>query len=179
MSPETSEIGRPRPDRAIVLIWLLSLVCLLAPAGLFMKSQCLWVDEVTQLSGLTLGPAEQARWLAGADPERFGVPADRMPPMSYWVGGTWAAAFGLTEASLRWMGLLFTAGAALLVVSAAGRLAGRLGAAAAGLIFSLSPNVIVTAVEIRAYPLFMLASAAGLFPLLRVVPAPAPGGRRG
>jgi hypothetical protein len=97
-------------------------------ASAFALRQELWVDETTQLSGLTLGPVELVRWLGGADPSRFGVPGDRSAPLAYWLGWLWSQAFGLSEDALRAFGLVCVAlGLALLVRSAqraAGPLAG-------------------------------------------------------
>src|SRR4051812_4996931 len=88
--------------------------------------------------------------------------ADRMPPLSYWAGWAWSRAFGHSEASYRWMGVIVTACGAACVALAAGRLAGGLGALAAGLLFALSPNVMTMAAEIRAYP-FLMAFASAAF----------------
>src|SRR5580765_5828134 len=116
----------------------------------FAAQQEIWLDETTQLAGLSLGPARVLPWLAGADPGRFaGIPADRMPPLSYWVGWLWSQAFGRSEASLRALGVALGAAAALLVFASARRLWGRAAGYLAGLSFALSPNVIVSSVEIR------------------------------
>jgi hypothetical protein len=147
-------------------------------AALFLPHQSIWIDESTQLSGLTLGPVEVARWLVDARRQDFGVPGDRMPPLSYWLGGAWAQLFGLTETSLRWFGIVCAAPAAGLVFLTAYRTFGPLPAWAAGLFFALSPNVCCTAVDIRAYPLFLLTSAAALYCFMRLV-TDVEGGRQG
>src|SRR5262245_31798830 len=67
----------------------------------FAFRQELWVDEASQLSGLTLQPVEMLRWLAGHEWGRFGVPGDRSPPGSYVAGWIWSRTFGLSEISLR------------------------------------------------------------------------------
>jgi hypothetical protein len=127
----------------------------------FAVQQEVWLDETTQLAGLSLGPVGVLPWLAGADPDRFaGLSADRMPPLSYWVGWLWSQAFGLSEASLRALGVALGAAAALLVFAAARRLWGRAAGCLAGLSFALSPNVIVSSVDIRAYPLFLACAAS-------------------
>ena len=53
-------------------------------AGLFLPHQSLWNDEATQLCGVGLDPVEVTRWLAGWSHHNFGIPSDRMPPVSYW-----------------------------------------------------------------------------------------------
>ena len=142
-------------------------------AGAFLPHQCLWVDETTQMKGLTLAPGELIRWLAGADQGRFGVPGDRMPPLSYLVGKAWAALFGLNESALRWMGVFLVAAAAAVVARTARPFAGTAGSFIAGTIFALSANVITWAVEIRAYPLFLLTSACAFLAFSRIVSRPA------
>jgi hypothetical protein len=146
-------------------------------AGLFLPHQALWVDETTQLAGLTLSPLELLRWLVHPASHDFGVPPDRMPPISYWLEWVWSRLFGLNERSLRWFGVVCTAGAAGLVSSAARRAFGARAGLFAGLFLALSPNVCVTAVEIRAYPLFLLTTAGALRALVIVLDSPS-GGRR-
>src|SRR4051794_10429387 len=74
----------------------------LVAAALFLPHQTLWIDETTQLSGLTLSPVEVVRWLMHPATHDFGVPGDRMPFLSYWLGWAWSRLFGLGETSLRW-----------------------------------------------------------------------------
>ena len=125
----------------------------------FATRQEIWVDEATQLSGLTLGPVEVVHWLAGADSGRFGVPGDRMPPLSYWLGWLWAQVFGLHENTLRFLSIALVLAAALLIVATARRTWGNTAALVSGLVFVSSPNVIGSGVEIRAYPLFLFGSS--------------------
>jgi hypothetical protein len=149
-----------------------------ASAAAFLPHQSLWNDEATQLSGLTLGPVEVVPWLAGRTQHDFGVPDDRMPPGSYWAGWAWSRAFGLSEPALRRLGVACTAAAAALVFEAARSAWGMPGGLAAGALFALSPNVAVQAVEIRAYPMFLLAAAGAVLCLARIAADPA-GYRRG
>ena len=132
----------------------------LGGAAAFLPHQALWIDEATQRSGLTLGPAAVARWLAGEQRPEFGQYPDRMPPLSYWLGWAWSRVVGPGEGSLRWFGVVCAALAVALVYEGARRVAGVGAAWVAGLICGLSPAVIVLAVEVRAYPLFLLWSAA-------------------
>jgi hypothetical protein len=159
----TSGNGRTVRDRERA--WagpLIAAVVTAVAAALFLPHQALWIDETTQLSGLTLSPAEVIRWLIHPSTHDFGVPGDRMPFLSYWVGWLWSRPFGVNETSLRWLSVVLTAGAAALVASAGTRAFGRISGLFAGLFFGLSANVCVTAVEIRAYPLFLLTTAGAL-----------------
>lgn len=149
-------------DSRVTVVTISGLVVLwLAISFRFATRQELWMDETTQLSGLSLGPIEVVRWLLGEHVDRFGgIPGDRMPPVSYWLGWLWARLFGLSEMSLRILGLLLGGGALLFVYGAAKQLGGKAAAVVAGLTFALSPNVIVASVEVRAYPLLLLCSAS-------------------
>ena len=152
-----------------LLALMIAMTAFLVPTTAFLPQQCIYVDETTQLSGLTLGPVQVMHWLAGERAGRFGVPPDRMPPVSYWVGSVWSGVFGNDETSMRWFGVLCIGLALILVFEAARQMWGLGAGLAAGLLFGLSPNAIVTAVEIRAYPLFVLFAAGGFFCLMRIV----------
>jgi glycosyltransferase involved in cell wall biosynthesis len=160
-------LGRLAKFRYGSLLRFMALIVVMAlflwPATEFLNKQSYFVDEVTQLSGLTLGPVKVTRWLAGHEAHRFGVPPDRMPPVSYWAGWLWSAGFDLSEGAMRWLGVLCVGIALILVFEASRRAWGLRAAFAAGLMMALSPNTIENAVEIRAYPLFMLFSAGALF----------------
>ena len=142
---------------------------LVAGAAGFLPRQTIWLDETVQLSGLHLGPFEVVGWLAGSDPRDFGQFRDRMPPLSYWLGWAWTRIFGLNETSLRWLGVLATAAATALIYATARRAFGTAAAWGAGLFFAMSPAVLVMAVEIRAYPLFLLGSAASFYFFTRLL----------
>lgn len=146
---------------------LLSVSCLwLLVACVFASAQEIWVDETTQLSGLTLGPIEVVSWLLGDRHGRFDVPMDRMPPVSYWIGWLWSLLFGGSENSLRVMGIASVGVAAGFVASAARRAWGPGAGWVAGIGFVLSPNVIVSGVEIRAYPILLLFAAVASWLLI-------------
>jgi hypothetical protein len=145
----------------------------------FLRYQTLWLDEATQMSGLTLSPVELTRWLAGLARHDFGVPGDRMPPVSYWLGWVWSRIFGLNETSMRWFGVACRVGAVALVFRATRRLFGVEAAAIAGALLALSPNVTVASVEIRAYPVFILTAAGTVDALSMILSDPeAEAGRR-
>ena len=153
-------------------------VCLVASvtaAAFFMPRQSLWLDEAVQMSGLSLDPVAVTRWLVNQEQHSFDLPDDRMPPLSYWMGWIWSRLFGLAEQPLRWMGVVAVGCAVVLVFAAAQRAWGLSAGLAAGLLLGLSPNVIVTAVEIRTYPLLLLASAGAFFCLLRLAEGVEPG----
>ncbi|HEY8946903.1 MAG TPA: glycosyltransferase family 39 protein, partial [Polyangiaceae bacterium] len=141
---------------AVVVVWLVV-------AARFASAQEIWVDETTQLSGLTLGPMEVVGWLGGDRQDRFDVPGDRMPPVSYWLGSAWASLFGATENSLRALGIVLVGAAAALIASAAHRAWGSLAGWISGIAFALSPNAILSGVEIRAYPLLIFLSAVAFW----------------
>lgn len=159
---------RPSGARAFALGTLCVAACV-ASAALFLPHQSLWTDEAVQLSGLTLGPAEVTRWLTGTPRPELGVILDRMPPLSYWTGWAWSRALGPGETSMRWLGVVCAAAATALVFDAGRRAWGLAAGTAAALVLAASPNVAVVAVEVRAYPLFLLAAAGAFAGLLRYV----------
>lgn len=137
------------------------LICALSVI-LFARVQDVWIDETTQLSGMTLPPGDLLAWLAGDLRPPFGVPPDRMPPLSYLVDmpgwhlwGHDVLAFRLYHAAIAGVGLL------VLMLALARRFGAR-AALVAGLIFALSPRFVEIAVEIRAYPLFLALSCLQL-----------------
>lgn len=138
-----------------------------ALAWLFGRRQELWVDETTQLTGLTLAPGEMTAWLAGVGPGRFSVPDDRMPPLSYWVGWGWSRIWGLSENSMRALSATLVALSVLLIMRAARDAWGNAAGYLAGLTLVLSPAIVITGVEIRAYPLLLLTATSAFYFLLR------------
>ena len=147
---------------------LATVTALVVPALFFLPQQSLWVDETTQLSGLTLGPFKVVEWLAGGK-NTFDVPADRMPPLSYWVGMAWAYVFGLDQRSMRWLAVMLVGLAAAVVAETGRRAFGRGPGLVAGLLFALSPNIIEEAVNMRAYPLFLLTSSCAFYCFIRLL----------
>lgn len=128
----------------------------------FAQAQNIWIDETTQLSGATLAPGPLLAWLTGTLKLPFGVPPDRMPPVSYFldmigwrIWGDNALAFRLFHAAITASGL------AVLLTAVARRFNPRV-ALIAGLLLALSPKLVETAVEIRAYPVFFALSCAQL-----------------
>lgn len=161
----------------IIIIGVACVVIGTVADALFLPHQSLWNDEATQLSGLSLRPVEVTKWLAGRVDYDFGVPDDRMPPLSYWAGWAWSRTFGLGERPMRWFGVACVAIATGIIFVAANRAWGITSGVAAALLLATSPNVIVHAVEIRAYPVLILESA-GVFACLIGYAAGPTGSRR-
>jgi dolichol-phosphate mannosyltransferase len=146
---------------------MLACVSLSALAAiLFLPRQSIWIDETTQLSGLTLGPIGLIRWLAGQN-HIFSVPPDRMPPMSYLVQWGWIQLFGSGVQTLRAFGIVCVSLAVAVTFAAARKAFGTLAAILAAMLLGLAPQVVTTAVEIRAYPLFLLEASLGFYFLIR------------
>jgi hypothetical protein len=139
---------------------------------LFANAQDVWIDESTQLSGITLTIPDMLRWLAGEDTSRFGVPGDRMPPVSYFIDWVWLRLAGSSELGFRLAhAVLATGGILVLTIAVHSRL-GTWATVACLVFLCLSPNVIALAVEIRAYPVLFALSCVQLVLFLRLVDAP-------
>lgn len=147
--------------RLELLLPLLLLAIFALCAGYFAQVQSIWVDETTQISGLSLESRQQLAWLMGRGEVSLGVPADRMPPLSYLIGSLWIKIFGLSEISLRWLGITAVATAAPALYAAGRRAAGAAGGVFCLGFILLGPNVLVQAVEIRSYPIFLSFCAWG------------------
>jgi hypothetical protein len=150
-------------------------VCCFGLCGLwFARAQNIWIDESTQLSGVRLSVPDMVAWLAGANPDRFGVPGDRMPPLGYLIDHFWWSMVGPAEFPFR----AFHCGIAALgvaVVARSERIAlGRHWTGAGLLFLVLSPKLIELAGELRCYPLFFATAAAVLSMFLDIVRRPGP-----
>lgn len=150
----------------------LSLILLFVSfAYFFSTKQNLWVDESTQLSGLSLPAVDLYLWLGGFLENPFLVPGDRMPVLSYWVGKLWIFFTNSEVLTLRWLStLLVTSGICLL---ARYLLINKMYITlVASLVFlCLSTNLVVFAVEIRAYALFFLLATISSILFLDTVKA--------
>ena len=151
---------------------LLCVAVSVAASGLYLPHQSLWGDETTQLGGISLGPVRVVPWLAGRAKYDLNTIEDRMPPLSYWLGWAWSRAFSEREGPMRWLGVAAVAAASAVVFRAAQRAWGLATGLAAGLLLATSPNAVVQAVEIRAYPLLILAASAMFAALIRVAVTP-------
>ena len=126
----------------------------------FAKTQDIWIDETTQLSGITLKFGEMLLWLSGYDVDRFGVPGDRMPPISYILDWVWLRLFGASELGFRLFHATFLIAGIILLVTTARRYLDLTASFITLAILCLSPKLMQTAVEIRAYPIFFAESCA-------------------
>lgn len=129
-------------------------------AFIFARAQNIWVDETTQLSGITLPLSQMIAWLTGNYDAQFGVPGDRMPPFSYFLDVIGWRIWGDNELAFRLYHAAITAGGILALMAAMARRYGTRAALIAGLLLALSPKLISTAVEIRAYPILLAISCA-------------------
>jgi len=145
----------------------LVLLILAVGAIVFAQAQNVWVDESTQLSGMTLTPGPLMGWLAGTLTMPFGVPSDRMPPLSYLLDMPAWRLSGGSVLAMRFYHAAMVAGGILLLMAAMARRFGPRSALLAGLFLVLSPKVIDIAVEIRAYPLFLAITCAQVALLVR------------
>ncbi|WP_174273812.1 glycosyltransferase family 39 protein, partial [Sphingomonas bacterium] len=137
-------------------------------AGYFATLQNVWVDESTQLLGSALPPGRMIAWLAG-HPEPLGVPPDRMPPVSYAIDALCGRSLCGTVLGFRLLHMAIAAAAiAALVLLAAWRY-GWLSAVVAGALLTLTPQMVQTGVEIRAYPLFFAATILQIILLYRLI----------
>ncbi|MDT8344381.1 MAG: hypothetical protein RQ752_08085, partial [Thermohalobaculum sp.] len=98
--------ARPTPGWLPILLAVAIGAIHLAAAARFAGVQSLWVDETTQMTGLSLDFIERMRWLAGGSNMQLGVPPDRMPPGSYVLGAAWSGVAGLSESAMRWFGIV-------------------------------------------------------------------------
>ena len=110
------------------------------------------------------------RWLTGTDTGRFGVPGDRMPPVSYLLDWFWLRLFGPSELSLRIFHAAFVTGGVLTLAILALRQIGPMAAIVTLAFLVLSPKLLRTGVEIRAYPIFFAVTCAQITVFLKLVP---------
>ena len=136
---------------------------------IFARVQDIWLDESTQLSGITLNIWEMLRWLAGADQDRLGVPGDRMPPLSYLLDWLWLHLCGPSEIGFRLFHSAFViAGVSGLAAVILRELGPSATIVSVGFLV-LSPKMIQTAVEIRAYPIFFAITCAQVAVFIRLM----------
>jgi hypothetical protein len=138
----------------------------------FARVQDIWLDESTQLSGLTLSFWEMLQWLAGADPDRLAVPGDRMPPVSYILDWLWFHLYGPSEIGFRLFHSAFVIAGVSWLASVAWRYLGRSATLVLLGFLVLSPKLIQAGVEIRAYPIFFAATCAQTAVFIRLMACP-------
>jgi 4-amino-4-deoxy-L-arabinose transferase-like glycosyltransferase len=161
---------------SVGLVALIVLAALFAIVAVrFAAQQSVWTDETTQLSGLSLGFADQLRWLTGRLPNVFAVPLDRTPPLSYWLGSLWTLIFGSSVPAARYLSASLSVASIFVLWAAARQYLDHRTALVCAALLALSPNFIVMAVEIRAYAAFILFSTLLTYIYLRLLAArPAP-----
>ncbi len=138
---------------------------------IFAREQNIWLDETTQLSGISLKFGEMLRWLVGADPnpDRLGVPEDRMPPLSYVMDWLWLHLHGASEIGFRLFHSVFVIGGICCLAIVQWRELGGPAALVSLGFLVLSPKLIQTGVEIRAYPILLALSCVQTAIFLRLV----------
>jgi hypothetical protein len=137
----------------------------------FARVQDLWLDESTQLSGITLKFWEMLHWLIGGDqdPDRLGVPADRMPPVSYILDWLWLHFHGPSVLGFRLFHSAFLIAGITCLAAAQWRELGRSAMFVSLGFLVLSPKLIQAGVEIRAYPIFFALSCVQTAVFLRLI----------
>jgi len=154
-------------------IWTITLLCLATlfatVAFRFAAAQSVWTDEATQLSGLSLGFADQLRWLTGHLPQAFAVPIDRSPPLSYWLGSVWTHAFGNSVLTARCLSVCLSVASIFAVWAVARLYLERRTALICAALLAFSPNFVLEAVEIRAYAAFILFSTLLIYSYLKLL----------
>lgn len=159
----------PFARSAIVAVLLAALAIELY---VFAHVQDVWLDESTQLSGITLDFREMLRWLAGADPDRLAIPGDRMPPFSYLLDWLWLRFYGPSEIGFRlFHSALVIAGLSWLA-TVSWRELGRSATIVSLGFLVLSPKLVQTGVEIRAYPAFFAITCAQTAVFIQLVARP-------
>jgi 4-amino-4-deoxy-L-arabinose transferase-like glycosyltransferase len=160
------------PLPSVWTVALVSVATLLAIVAVrFAAQQSVWTDESTQLSGLSLGFADQLRWLAGRLPQAFAVPPDRMPPLSYWLGSIWTHAFGNSVMTARYLSVCLSVASVFVLWAVARQYLEPRTALICAALLALSPNLIVEAAEIRAYAAFIFFSTLLIYGYLRLLAA--------
>ena len=135
----------------------------------FANQQSVWTDESTQLSGLSLGFADQLRWLAGRLPDTFAVPPDRTPPLSYWLGSLWEHFFGASVRAARYFSVFLSVAAIFAIWTIARQYLARSKPMICAALLAFSPNFLVEAVEVRAYAAFIFFSTLLIFCYLQML----------
>jgi hypothetical protein len=153
--------------------WLASAVVALSAVTslILIRYQSLWGDEATQLSALHLTVKETWAWLAGADPYRFGVPSDRMPPLSYVIFHFWAMVFGDSETSIRLASLTGSVIGLWALAAAIRRLSPNLAGIMVLAIFALSLSYVHYSIETRTYPFVVMVTSITLYALGKYIDA--------
>gem|GEM_PF-2346125 len=165
----TSKYG----DRLSIAALFLLTIGFALEAYMFARVQDVWMDESTQLTGAGLALTDLFRWLAGdhsLDP--YGLPGDRMPPLSYLIDWAWFRIYGSSELGFRLLHASFAVIGALALSVFVWRNLGSLAAFVLLAFFVLSPKLIQIGVEIRAYPFFFAITCVQTVIFVRLVSDP-------
>lgn len=138
----------------------------------FARVQDIWADEAAQLSGIGLDFWDMLSWLAGADPDRLIAPLDRMPPASYMLDWLWLHLYGSPEIGFRLFHSAFVIAGISCLAILVWRELGRAAMIVSLGFLVLSPKLIQTGVEIRAYPIFFALTCFQATAFLRLVASP-------
>jgi hypothetical protein len=171
-SSDINKMGGYAPGRTLLIqasILIILTVVFLIELYSFAGIQDIWVDETTQLSGITLKLWEMLRWLMGTDLDRFGVPGDRMPPVSYLLDWSWLRLAGPSTIGFRLFHSVFVIAGAWVLAAIAWRQVGPTAAIVTFVFLVLSPKLIQTGVEIRAYPIFFVVTCVQLAVFLKLL----------
>jgi len=172
---EIKKMARRHFDRSPLLpppIIAVLITALFIEFYIFARSQDIWLDESTQLSGITLKFWEMLQWLGGAGPDSLGVPGDRMPPVSYVLDWLWLHLYGPSEIGFRLFHSAFVIAGISCLAIVAWRELGRTATVVSLGFLVLSPKLIQTGVEIRAYPIFFGITCAQAAVFIRLVASP-------
>jgi len=160
-----SKSGRLPAPVATAICCLIFLAC-----GIhFALVQNIWIDESTQLSGATLGLGRLMTWLTGTREASFGVPPDRMPPISYLIDAACYRTVCAAPVAWRFLHLLFAVAGVGVATWTVARRWGLGAGLVTGLLLALSPKLTELGVEIRAYPIFFAITCVQIAMLLRMV----------
>lgn len=134
----------------------------------FALAQNVWIDESTQLSGMTLNPVALLQWLAGMPEPSFGVPPDRAPPLSYLIDMACDRTLCSTPLHFRILHLFIAAAGVGILLFHIDKLYGLLAMAVSGALIVVSPKLTEVGVEIRSYPIFFTITCLQIAVLARV-----------
>jgi hypothetical protein len=139
----------------------------------FARVQDIWIDESCQLSGITVTMEKMLRWLTGQEELGiFGSQNDRMPPVSYILDWLWLRLAGPSQLGFRLLHATFVVVGVTVLALLSLRKVGLSAAIVLLLFLILSPKLILTGVEIRAYPIFFAVTCVQIAIFVRLVSCP-------
>ncbi len=140
------------PSRIRYLLLVAALVAAAAGLGVWrLGERSLWDDEATSLEYARMTPGEIWR---DRDPN--------VSPFYYELLHVWRAVFGEREAALRSLSAIGRVLGLLAVIALGAAVLGVRGGMVAGALYALSPPALLYGREMRAYPLLLAFSCAGL-----------------